>query len=448
MDQEAKTIVFSIAPNKIMELHFNLFLLICSIVVWLGPFCISIYNRSIRLLHPEGFFPLCMSYLACVPFIYALFGPPILRTSQAIGSGSYFLARPYFILAIAGVFYHVGIKMSGLSLVPGHQDLLPYERMKSVLNLPAPFLFISSLIVALMVYTGMLFMDPNGYGQGMFWIYALYKSIYVLPILVLNQNDRFGALFLLCIIPLALVTASKAAFIYIAFALVLFYQSSIFKRTRLVAFVVIFAVISTPFAVARYSKADFQIENVLNTDAWKNSVQKIAHREYAFEAFACVCQYRLNDEPFYYGEKIVQDLSHIIPAAFWPNKPIIAKEFPSNYLPADLWNTAEWVGYTQHLFTPAYLDFGIPGVCVLMMMVGFAWGIAYKKARNSSRKKNECWPMILYLCFYLQSHWIIGAGISYGVPLALGTMTGILLSIGIAKSLSINHSMDLETSTT
>ncbi len=414
--------------------HLEIAAFVLSAFIWLMPMFLAFKMRKIRLLHPSFVVPGIMIYLAAVPLLYSLINGQRMLKTASLSFNTDFLFEPYLTLSLAGIFYHLGVKFSGISLIPEKQDQADYfAQLKTIRNAPGIAVFLGSVILLLLSTASILFIKSYGHiAKGFFWMLCLYRSFYALPILVLNQNRSFGVIFLLLTLPVTLFTTSKSAFMYLSISLFLFYQDRLLKVSKIGAVVAISCLLLTPVAVARYTKTAVGVDQgAIGASAWNTAIDRISHREYAFEAFACVNNTQ-EKEPLHWGAKTLQEFTHMIPSVLWPGKPVIVLDFPSTYLFADVRQTDEWVGYTGHIFSPLYLDFGIAGVCIGTMFIGLIYGSFYKWGRLKSIERGEAWPLILYHSFAVQTHWILGAGIAYGIPMAMGSITGVALSLFFA----------------
>jgi hypothetical protein len=101
--------------------------------------------------------------------------------------------------------------------------------------------------------------------------------------------------------------------------------------------------------------------------------------------------------------------------------------FPAQYLGPD-WTQLQ-ASYTRHLLTPFFQDFGIPGCCVAMLVLGTIYGYLYRKARERSVKRQESWPLMIYLTLVIAARPLISDGVALGIVGALGSALGLTLCL-------------------
>ena len=238
-----------------------------------------------------------------------------------------------------------------------------------------------------------------------------------------------GILFLLVTLPtLLLLSPSKAAFLYVPISFVVFYDHRALTLSKSLAAILVACILATPLAVAMYGSSTRTLEEVREAreiGSWDMAIEHISHREYAFEAFACVYQWRREGEPYHLGAMLRRDLLNLVPAVFWPDKPESAGrfDFPEQYLPDDY--HARLTHYARHLLTPFFLDFGIVGCCLATLLVGLLWGTCYRVALTASLKRGRVWPLLMYLPLVVHSKAFVEAGICGGTSLAIG-MTAVV----------------------
>jgi hypothetical protein len=384
-----------------------------------------------------------MTWLAAIAFFHRVFGESLLKTSGLWAHDSQFLAEPLVIAAASGVAYHLGIAISGASLSIGSHDLpSPFYFLPALWGPPPSYLaFSSGLVFAGAIACGYVARDVLGSGAGSWTFWVLFKSFQVLPLLVFCQSRGWGLFFLCLAVPTALLLPSKATFLFLALPFVLFFQEGLPRISRPLTWIMIGLVLLTPVAVDRYRAAysggDLSFEAMASLPGGESSemtdtLTRLLHREYAFEAFACVVEGRTQGD-YEYGARILDELLHIIPSYLYPDKRIRKEEFPEEFLPMDF---IEEAGFTRHILTIFYLDFGVLGCCAGMFIVGAVFGRFYKTARDASLRRRENWPLLLYTSVAMQSHFLAGAGPAFAFTSALGPIVGIALALGIALLLA------------
>lgn len=397
--------------------------------VWLTPFLGNGVRGRWRLLHPISFFPLMMVYMMIPPLCFRWAGDPILETSQRWCADPWFLAAPMLVLALAGIFYHIGIRLSKVSLVLQAADDggwflgFPVLRNISTVGIVAP-----SVLVVLSSFSLRLLKPDTEYNMGFYWVDLLFLSFQVIPVIVFHQNRWAGVAFVLGIVPFLLGLGSKAAFLYVPIAFFIFYDQHIFRLSMMLTTVLVVMVAMTPVAVVLYGEGIYQIDfsefrarkKEMNWDA---AIEKISHREYAFEAFACVYQWRRAGDPLCYGSRLLGELIQNIPTVIYQNKQPGYFDFVETYLPDDA--RGYTTHYARHILTSFLIDFDVPGCCVGMGLIGFVFGSCYRIATNASLRLRQVWPLLLYSALVIVAKSYVEGGIEGGMPRTIAFAVGV-----------------------
>ncbi len=388
--------------------------------VWLGPFLYNLSKGRWRLLHPIGFFPFIMAYMLVPPLWYRWDDTPMLKTAASMGLDPWFLAEPMVLLAFAGLFYHLGVRASGTRLVLGPRDSVDAcVRLPVIRSVPTAGIAVSSALAFLLVVAAILLKYGTEVSEGFFWATIAFSSVNVIPLLVFQQHRFTGLLFVLAAMPtLLFLSGSKAAFLYVPISFVVFYDHRILDLSKTLTVVLVGCVLATPLAVAMYGSETRTLEDVREArqiGSWDMAIEHISHRENAFEAFACVYQWRREGEPYHLGVMLWRDLLDMVPAVFWPGKPegVSLYDFPECYLPNDY--DGRPMHYARHLMTPFFLDFGAVGCCLATLLVGLMYGCAYRAARNASiERRDVCW-LLIYLPLVFNAKYFVEGSLGGGL---------------------------------
>jgi hypothetical protein len=408
-----------------MFTHLDVFAFLLCASVWLGPLLYNLSKGHCRLLHPIGYFPLIMTYMLVPPLWYRWDGTPMLKTAASMALDPWFLAEPMMLLALAGVFYHLGVRASGTRLALGPADRVDAcVHLPVICRVPTAGIVISSAAAMGLAVAAILLRSRMEVPKGFFWVNVAFSSINVIPLLVFQQHRLTGLLFVLAAMPtLLFLSGSKAAFLYVPISFLVFYDRKILDLSKTLTVVLVGCVLATPIAVAMYGSSTRTLDEVREARqiaSWDMAIEHIGHREYAFEAFACVYQWRREGEPYHLGAMLSRELLDVVPAAFWPDKPegVSMYDFPESYLPNDY--DGRPVHYARHLMTPFFLDFGVVGVCLATLLAGLVYGSAYRIARNASlRRGDACW-LLVYFPLMFNAKYFVEGSLGGGVPCAIG----------------------------
>jgi hypothetical protein len=417
-------------------------LLACSLT-WLGPFAWNAAHGRVRLIHPIGLFPIIIVHMMITPLHFRLSGQTMLRTSALWADNPWYLAGPMLWMALFGLFYHLGVRLAGVSLVLSDRDKvdavagLPLDR-----RTPPAQLALAALISLGFMVAASVVMPREHHAKGYFFMHVFFTGYQILPVLVLASDRKLGQVFLLIAAPVALLMRSKAAFLYMAINLVLFFQGRLLRLSRFATLFVIGLVLLTPLAVARYATVAAYREDMVDPRGakwvgWDDTMAALESREYAFEAFVCVWNWRRQGHPWTYGSTLLGEGSQMVPTAFWPDKPFKFHDFPSTYLPRDYRGLE--IHYARHLATIFFLDFDIPGCCIGFLATGLLFGACYGKALRVSLRRKESWPMVLYLAWVVHAKYLVDGGFAGSIPNTIGSILGILMTLRIGRWLTGNR---------
>ncbi len=425
-----------------MTIALDFFAFLVCAGIWLGPMIINIGRGRWWLLHPFGIFPIMIVYMLLPPLVYRMTGDTIRITGGTWANDPWFLAAPMLLLGLAGIFYHLGVKLTGNRMNMGKKDdlknCLPFKTLHGVrgqtLFLVTVGIFALGVALQLAMPAGMR------ESSGFYWMHIFFRSFFILPLLVFQQNRKLGLFTLLIFLPATFLLRSKAMFLYIVMAFGIFYQEKIFRLSKAISTLLILLLFLTPLAVALYTvdfaqSFDMQALEDLDTPTYEQSLDKIVHREYAFETFACVYQSRAREgEPLHLGAKNLTDILENIPKVLYPQKPMaIDNQFPKEYLRLDY--KGYDIHYARYFLSSFFLDFGIPGVCLGGLVVGILWGFCYRRAINATYRKKELWPLMLYMCLAINAKWLVDANIPSTLANCIGQLLAVWLVIVIARRL-------------
>ena len=409
-------------------------LFVCG-AVWLGPMLANLRRRRLWLMHPSSFLPLMVVSTLLIPLLYRWREEgSILLTSSQWEHNPWFLAEPMMVLALAGAFYHLGVKLGGTPLTLGPQDgieaYLAFPSRKGIGKIS----FAAVTFAVLALGQILFYLKPvSDYGKGYFWITVFSKSYIVLPVLVFQQDRTLGLLFLLLSIPGSILQRTKAMFLYPVLSFFLLYQTKLFRLSKSVTAVLIGLILLTPLAVSLYDTDIYRtkkIEEFRNREkvTWGETIQELGVREYAFETFACIYQKcQEGGEEVQWGRKNYEDFLANVPTFLWPDKPLEFYDFPAEYLPRDY--SALELFYAHYFLSAFYQDFRLPGVALAGLLLGLLFGFGYRTALRLTRRRQELWPLMIYLGLVQNSKYLVEATVWCGLIFWGGETLGILLVI-------------------
>jgi hypothetical protein len=413
--------------------------------IWLGPLIRNATRGSIRLLHPISVLPLMTVYMLIPPLTYRGGDNTALATSGRWAADQWFLAEPMLLLAVCGFAYHAGVKIAGVSLTLLTSDSVEYQiHLKPLRSVTGLALNLAACAVLVLTILAWALMPMDNYGKGYYWIWLIFMGFQILPVLALAQSRSYGTYFLFLAAPVCLLLRSKSTFITFALALILYFQEHVVRMSKAVTAAIICLVLLTPIAVSRYSyispNADYSADlQEISAASWGETFDALFHREYAFESFACVYQWRKEGAPWTHGSMLLGELIEFIPALLWPDKPSRWHDFPEEYLPLDFRGYDFF--YARHLMSLFFLDFGGLGCLVGMFAVGYIFGRLYRMAICASVRRQESWPLLLYLCWAAQSKLVVESGFASSIPNAVGYGVTLMGTICLARVFAVPYTL-------
>ncbi len=413
----------------------DVFAFLAATVCWLGPFFVNLAAGRVNLLHPISFFPIQVVWLMIPPLAYRTGEFTMLNTARMFVQDEWFLAEPMLVIGLTGIIYHVTVRLMGVPLL-----LRRLDDGRTATGFPlghrftTPAVFISCLVVgAGCIFAQILSGDADLPITGYYWLMAIYRAVYILPVLMMAQNQTYGGVLFLLFLPSGLLLRSKAAFLNFAVMTALYFQQRIFRSSKLVIAVLACAIILTPFAVQRY--AQWEDATGAQTTGWAEALNQGMGREHAFENFAVIYHSAASGTRTYSG-RVVGELAQSIPTFLWPGKPIrlydIAREFlAQDVLPV---NPIKFATYGYSLF---YLDFGFMGCCLLSSGMGLLLAVTYSFLTGLSLRREESWPMFFLLTLVYQSRVLLETGPALFVATTIPVLTALSCTLVLASLLSL-----------
>ena len=128
-----------------------------------------------------------------------------------------------------------------------------------------------------------------------------------------------------------------------------------------------------------------------------------------------------------WGRKNYEDFLKIIPTFFWPEKPLEFYDFPAEYLPLDY--LAYEMYYSHYFLSAFYQDLRLPGVALAGLILGLLFGFGYRTSLRLSRRRQELWPLMIYLCLVANSKYFVESTFWNALVDSAGKALAVLLVI-------------------
>ncbi|MDA9880672.1 hypothetical protein N9C97_04330 [Candidatus Pelagibacter sp.] len=379
-------------------------LIILNILVWLGPFFISLRKGTINTLHPQFITPMFMIYFILNSYVQEqtnwmqegnrAITVGVVKLLPPLDPISFSFESAYIISLLAGIFFHLGSGVFNKSIYNSINEHTLLNK-KDIIYGNKILLFFVTLIISSIVWLPNYYLDTGAFGT--FWTYPLALSVFFVPVAVLGINRiLFFITLIIALFVASYVLKSKAAFTYIfmpIFFYVIFFNFNFIKfasnknnfKKFILTLVVFLILISSLFIGNKYGKMDTRL---------------FFRRDYAFEIFAILVESKklglINNEKSWIKNEVKQAIpsfilkskrtTHINPA-----KRVAIELFPETAIsrPNTYWN--------RHFLFAGYYDFGIFGALVSAFLFGSFFSYTWKVTKEKVFKYNTKWPIFVYL---------------------------------------------------
>lgn len=395
----------------------DIFLVVINIVVWLGPFLVSVRRRTISLLHPASCFPLYLVFTVLVAMTEHWFGWSMRSPDKGlrIETRLYenlpnFFTEPLFIMFLVGIAYHIGIYKACGRVVASEADRTHLtQNLKFERSGRKKLTVITGGIAALCLVPFYVF----GQVSGFFWTLGFLYAYSFLPIVLMNQWKSAGLLLWFLGLPAMFLLDSKGNFIYHLLPLIIFYQGGLLfsKRhlnIRKVALIVsMLAIVFFGTQQLTVMRGEYSEEVPL--------VYNVIVREYGFEVFAVLVHKISWMGQFSEGSWSVLEITEIIPRGLLPwAKERAGVRVAELFLPSDYYEL-EGAGFNRFFMFAFYHDFGWAGAIAGGFIIGYLFGALYRAAlRVSFRKKVLC-PLLIYLPIPVYSQYFSEGNFAFAI---------------------------------
>jgi len=401
----------------------NLSLIILNILVWLGPFLLSLRKGYINTLHPQFILPFFMIYFILNSYIQYMtnwmgdsdVGIVIGKLYLLNGLDLYNFSfdKTLAVCVISGIFFHLGVRLFNNSINKSFNEHFDLNVEKIIHGNKKIFLSIS-LLFSLILWL------PNYYipntSHGTFWTYPLALSVCFIPTVLFNINKFFFIIILTISIMVGYsVLKSKAGIVYILLPMIFYYiffsvnflKSLIYKKYLRNIFLLFLLLVTTLFVI------------FFGNEYGKMNARKLFHRDYSFEILAILIESKDKNLITHTNSWIVNEIVEFVPSILYKKKSTdhinpakrVAKElFPQTAVnrPNTYW--------AKHLLFPGYYDFGTWGAILTAFFSGALISFLWRLTKLKVKKYNAKWPIFIYLPLpSFGIYFISVGGFSYGV---------------------------------
>lgn len=383
-------------------------LIILNILVWLGPFFISLRKGTINTLHPQFILPIFIIYFILNSYIQdqtnwmaegergIIVG--IVKLLPGLETLTFSFEYALFITLLSGIFFHLGSRVFNKPIYNSLDEMIILNK-KRIINGNEKTFLITAIIISFIVWLPNYFIPSLGLGT--FWTFPLALSVCFIPVAIFETNKFV----FLITISIALfvsnyILLTKAAFAFIILPMMFYYfffHVNLFKifsnkrylKNFLLSLIIFFIFSGSLFIGNQYGKMIGPLDKRL-----------LFRRDYAFETFAILVESKklglLNYEKSWIKNEIFQALPTIIyekkrTTHINPAKRVALELFPETAVkrPNTYWN--------RHMLFAGYYDLGIFGSLMSAFIYGLFFSYLWKITKEKVKKYKVKWPIFVYL---------------------------------------------------
>lgn len=415
-------------------------LIIINVIVWLGPFIISLKRGVINSLHPQFILPIFMVYFILNSYFQDLTNwmnegergiiIGVVKLISGLDAESFSFDYSLILSALAGIFFHLGSRIFNKPIYKCFNE-------PTLLNKPLVIrgskliLLISSIFMSSVVWLPNYFI-PNA-GHGTFWTFPLALSVCFIPALLFNINKFFGLISLFIAIFVSFfVLKSKAALAFIFLPMIFYYCffnfnflkvfffTKYLKQLLIIIFLFFFFIYSL-FLGNLYGNLD---------------IRKILHRDHAFEIFSILVESKRLDLINTKESWTANELLEIVPSKIYKNKSVNhinpAKRVALELFPETASNRP-FTYWNRHLLFAGYYDFGVYGIILYSLFFGMVLSFLWRYTKKKVLIYEAKWPIFIYLPLPSFGVYFLSVG-GFSYSLINTAITSLILYIIILTS--------------
>lgn len=381
-------------------------LIILNILVWLGPFFLSLRKGTVHTLHPQFMMPIFIIYFILNSYIQdqtnwmnegsraIIVG--VVQLLPGLDPESFSFDKALVICAFSGFFFHLGSSVFNKPIYNSIGEYIQLDK-KNIIKRNKNLVIISAIIISSVVWLPNYFIPNAGYGT--FWTFPLAVSVCFIPVAMLQVN-KISFFFTLTAALLIgnYVLASKAAFGFIVIPFILyflFFHFNFLKFLSKKSYFKKFIILSLLFSL--FTGALF-----FGNQYGKLDTKKLFRRDYAFEIFAILVESKKLGLIEHEKSWIKNELFQVFPSVLYKKKTTgehinPAKRVALELFPAEATGSRANTYWNRHMLFAGYYDLGIFGSLISAFFYGLFLSYFWKLTKTKIKKYDSKWPIFVYL---------------------------------------------------
>ena len=410
-------------------------LIILNVLVWLGPFLLSLRKGTIHTLHPQFILPIYIIYFIINTHIQdvtnwmqegdraIIIG--IVKLLPGLDSISFSFDEALVLCALSGIFFHLGSRIFNKPIYNSIDEYI-YVNKTKVINKNKNLVIIVAIIISSILWLPNYFIPA---GQGTFWTFPLALSVCFIPVAILGlSRPSFFITLTIALFVANYVLSSKAAFGFIILLMLFYFTFFHFNFLKVFVYKSYLKTCAIFILLLSIFFGSLFFGNLYG----KLDTRKLFHRDYSFEIFAILVESKKLGLINYEKSWIKNEFFEAFPTIIYkkkttgqhinPAKRVALELFPDTAIdkPNTYWN--------RHMLFAGYYDFGIFGSLITAFFYGLFLSYFWKLTKAKVKKYDAKWPIFVYLPLPSFGVYFLGVG-NYSYSIINTVIASIILLI-------------------
>jgi len=381
-------------------------LVILNILVWLGPFFLSLRKGNVNTLHPQFIVPFFMVYFIINSYIQdqtnwmaegqraIIVG--VVQLLPGLNPINFSFKKALVICLFSGIFFHLGSRIFNKPIYNSLNESI-FLNKKKIINGNKKIIILSAITISSVAWLPNYFIPNSDFGTS--WTFSLALSILFIPVAMFGISIFvfFITLFIAIFVAYFIIT-SKAAFAFIVIPMIfyfIFFHLNILKfflfKRYLKNFIIFFFILSI-----------FVTSFFIGNKYGKLEIRSFFRRDYSFEIFAILVESKDLELINYEKSWIMNEVLQTLPSIIYEKKKTLEHINPAKRVALELF-PQEAIGerkntyWNRHLLFAGYYDFGVFGSLISAFFYGLFFSFFWKFTKEKVEKYNAKWPILVYL---------------------------------------------------